>query len=126
MGRMKNARCDGERDAEKSTEDGDARPAGLIHLKPGRISSDKSLKKEVHMHQLIKAMTVAGMIATGLPLLTEAADAQPIYTWYQFTPQTCEAPLYPHANGSISTSMYIRLIFPRTLTSILLPDPHFI
>jgi hypothetical protein len=38
------------------------------------------------MHQLIKAMTVAGMVATGLPLLTEAVNAQTIYTWYQFSP----------------------------------------
>ncbi len=78
------------------------------------------------MHQLIKAMTVAGMIATGLPLLTEAADAQTIYTWYQFTPQSCEATIYPHADGSISTSMYIGVILNGTFTDIYMPDSQLI
>ena len=46
MDSMKNARFDSERDADKSPADGDARTAGLIHLKPGPISSGKSLEKE--------------------------------------------------------------------------------
>ena len=78
------------------------------------------------MHQLIKAMTVAGMIATGLPLLTEAANAQTIYTWYQFTPQSCEATISPHADGSISTTMYIGVILNGTYTTIWMPDSSLI
>jgi hypothetical protein len=42
---MKNTRFDSERDANRSPADGNARTAGLIHLKPGRISSDKSFKE---------------------------------------------------------------------------------
>jgi len=55
-------------------------------MKNARFDSERDADKEVNMHQLIKAMTVAGMVATGLPLLTEAVNAQTIYTWYQFSP----------------------------------------
>lgn len=42
------------------------------------------------MHRLIKAMTVAGMVATALPLLlTESADAQTLYSWNKLTPVYC-------------------------------------
>jgi hypothetical protein len=78
------------------------------------------------MHQLIKAMTVAGMIATGLPLFTEAANAQSIYTWYQFSPQSCEATIIPHADGSISTTMYIGVFLNGTYTNIYMPNSQLI
>jgi hypothetical protein len=74
------------------------------------------------MQQLVKAMTVAGIFAVGLPLLTEAANAQTPYTWYQFTPQLCEANLNKLADGSVSTSLYVGVFLNGTYTYIVVPD----
>jgi len=41
------------------------------------------------MLRTAKAMTVAAMIATGLPLLTETASAQTPYTYYYIQPVYC-------------------------------------
>jgi hypothetical protein len=87
---------------------------------------DDCRKKEGNMHQLVKAMTVAGMFAASLPLLTEAAKAQTPYTWYQFTPQLCEASLSQRADGSVVTSLYLGVILNGTFTYIIVPDSPII
>jgi hypothetical protein len=62
------------------------------------------------MHQCVKAMTVAGMIATGLPLLTEAANAQTA-GWNRISTQYCESPLTTISNvvapGSVFAPLWI-------------------
>jgi hypothetical protein len=73
------------------------------------------------MHQLIKAMTVAGTVATGLPLLTEAAKAQTIYSWYQFNPLYCETGAYRNANGGKSTYLTIVVNLNGSAYSIYIP-----
>jgi hypothetical protein len=78
------------------------------------------------MHQLARAMTVAGTLAASLPLLTEAANAQTPYTWYQFTPQLCEVELYQQANGSTTTYLYLGVILNGTYTYIYVPDSPII
>jgi len=74
------------------------------------------------MHQLVKAMMVAGMIA-GLPL-TEAANAQTPtpWTWYQFTASACEATVYTAANGSVVSYLYIQVFLNGTATWIYVPN----
>ena len=63
------------------------------------------------MHQVVRAMTVAGMLATGLPLLTEAANADgTIFTpgaWNLIVPATCQTFESPQAGGGTITSMQI-------------------
>ena len=78
------------------------------------------------MHQLVKAMMVAGMIA-GLPL-TEAANAQTPtpWTWYQFTASACEATVYTAANGSVVSYLYIQVFLNGTATWIYVPNSPLI
>jgi hypothetical protein len=78
------------------------------------------------MHRLVKAMTVAGMVTMGLPLLPEAASAQTINTWYQFSPNSCEATISPGADGSTSTTMYVGVFLNGTYTYIYMPDSQLI
>jgi hypothetical protein len=58
------------------------------------------------MHQMIKAMTVAGMVATGLPSLTEVANAQSPNQWNIVRPQACETGEVFDSNGD-STKTWI-------------------
>lgn len=74
------------------------------------------------MPQLVKAMSIAGMVAAGLPLLTEAASAQTIYSWYQFTPLYCYSGFSHNANGSISSFLQIVVNLNGSAYSINIPD----
>ena len=77
------------------------------------------------MHQLIKAMTVSGMVATGFPL-AEAANAQTAYTWYQLTPLNCQANVYRYSDGSVSTSLSIAVNLDGSVIYIWVPDSPLI
>ena len=76
------------------------------------------------MHRLIKAMTVVGMVA-GLPL-TEAANAQTPWTWYQFTANACEATVYTTANGTIVSYLQMLVILNGVATWIYVPNSPII
>jgi hypothetical protein len=76
------------------------------------------------MHQFVTAMTVAGMIA-GLPL-TEAANAQTPWTWYQFTAEACEATVYTASNGSVVSYLQIQVFLNGTATWIYVPNSPII
>jgi hypothetical protein len=78
------------------------------------------------MHRLTTAMTVAGTLATGLPLLTEVANAQTTFNWYQFTPLYCEAFVYRHTDGSVSSSLYVNVNLNGYPYNILVPDSPLI
>ena len=52
------------------------------------------------MHRSVKAMTVAGMVAIGLPLLTGGADAQNVGQWNLVRPRICETYGYSSPDGS--------------------------
>jgi hypothetical protein len=87
----------------------------------------KFRKKEGHMHQLVRAMSVASLFAAGLPLSTGAANAQTPYTWYQFTPSLCEADLvYRESTGSWFTDLYLGVFLNGTYTYIYVPDSPII
>jgi hypothetical protein len=69
--------------------------------------------EDLTMHRLVKAMTVAGMIAAGSPLLIEAADAQqvPANNWYEIKPVYCYTTPSMPANvfpvGPATTPLFI-------------------
>jgi hypothetical protein len=71
------------------------------------------------MHQLVKALTFAGMVATGF--LTEAANAQTPNNWYQFTPSYCETRYYHNAGGGLSTYLTIVVNLNGSATAINIP-----
>src|SRR6266446_2391768 len=131
MDGMKNARFDRECDTDKSPAirkrigTRGPRACNSFEARPDKAQIIV-LKKEVNMHQLIKAMTVAGMVASGLPLLTEAANAQTAYTWYQFTPLYCEPSIWPRGDGSASTSLIIAVNLNGSAYYINVPDSHVI
>jgi hypothetical protein len=77
------------------------------------------------MHQLIKAMTVVGMVATGLPLLTEAANAQAVAQWNLVRPFSCYTWQNFNPDGSPSTN-YMTVTDSTNWYSFLVSDPAVI
>jgi hypothetical protein len=77
------------------------------------------------MHQLIRAMTVAGMVASGLPLLTEAADAQIVNGWHKLTPVYCYFWVNQAVGSSTATSgLSMTASFDNGIDYIGIPDTN--
>jgi hypothetical protein len=77
------------------------------------------------MHQLVKAMTVAGMLATGLPLLTGAANAQVVGNWNLVRPFSCYTWQTFNPDGSQSTN-YMTVTDSTSWYSFSVSDPAVI
>jgi hypothetical protein len=58
------------------------------------------------MFRTVKAMTVAGMITAGLPLLTETIKAQ-TYGWNLVTPVQCQTINLPNSSGEMQTGLHV-------------------
>lgn len=60
------------------------------------------------MNQSAKSITLAGMVAIGLPLLTGGADAQNVGQWNLVRPRICETYGFSSPDGSrVITSLIV-------------------
>src|SRR5262249_32302304 len=93
----------------------DCRP--VIHLKPGRTV--QITLKGGHMFRTVKAMTLAGTIAAGLPLLTETASAQTASGWYLIRPIACDFGEQQHADGTWTGQVVLAVSGPESNVSVI-------
>jgi hypothetical protein len=59
------------------------------------------------MHRLIKTTTIAGVLATSLPLLIGTANALTPNAWNPITPYRCQSYSFQNNNGEIQTTLNI-------------------
>jgi hypothetical protein len=75
------------------------------------------------MYRLVRAMTVAGMVAIGLQALTGAADAQQWIGWYEVQANYCSVDHWTDSNGVNHASI---MVFPDILYQPGTIDPRFV
>jgi hypothetical protein len=64
-------------------------------------------KESIKMFRTVKSMTIAGVLATSLPLLTGTANALTPNAWNLFFPYQCMSWSYVKSNGDVSTVLNI-------------------